>query len=882
MPFFPTDIDPLAGDAYKRLYNSLAKIYHPDKPGGNEDEFKKLSAEWEEVQERLKTPRKRRRDQGEEKQAPEEKEERQEPIVCYEKYDLKALKAINHLDLEATRLELMDNVWKLVKDFNSLGRTARTVVYKPGAFKKGRLYADGLSLQTLPKWVRCLVANKYDHDLDMKRAAPTIMSQVFEKVLGSCGPLLKRYVVDTAPFYTEVQEVLPQASNSALKQVFHACANGGSYKNALKEVGLPAAEVPILAEWQAEWRDYGNQLKDHADCQELTEFAEQEAKKDGKLAFGKFMAYAYQQEERKVLLVMRRFLGKQGYQVSGLIHDGLHATRKHASDPFPEHLLRDMEADIKTETGFEVVIAEKSLEPTAEMKEMLWGPVSELRMPQGDYLRQLLVLEGRRRGYMRGASQVWGPHEIIPGAMVKVMDAEKFINDTLKRESGFKNNKLEDLLKWFNTQDLEIPYAGSAFVRITKDTFANVASFKNGYLDLDTLLLCKWDKCYHVCKCPCTICKKDECRCLREKHQEGCHQPQSHRHSPPCTNLYFDQEIDHYNFNSSDEMGSRTPLWDALLSSHWPDKEVRETIEVLLGRCLYPVGKYDHWEVMLFLLGKAGAGKSTIVALVNGWYPEGTVATITQTFEQKFGLSALCDKRLISIMDVPRNFENLVNQQDFQSMITGEKVSVAIKYKAAECTQNWSVPAICAGNRLFNYADAKGSIARRLVVVECNANVSEDARDTNLLQKIKATELPYILIRAANLYRQKVVEVGDRGFWDFCPVYFNQRRQKTMEEMNSVIKFTNENAEKVTDHCTLWSTFKKKLEAKKIDEDDDAIKDALGKKGFVYVKGQNLCKHCWQLPLPFNNEECYRRDVHGQQSHRGKKDVILHMKLLSE
>ena len=49
--------------------------------------------------------------------------------------------------------------------------------YKP----KGRWYSDGLSFQCMPSYMRRLIGHKIYHDIDIKNASATLMSQFFRK-----------------------------------------------------------------------------------------------------------------------------------------------------------------------------------------------------------------------------------------------------------------------------------------------------------------------------------------------------------------------------------------------------------------------------------------------------------------------------------------------------------------------------------------------------------------------------------------------------------------------------------------------------------------------------------------------------------------------------
>ena len=67
----------------------------------------------------------------------------------------------------------------------------------------------------------------------------------------------------------------------------------------------------------------------------------------------------------------------------------------------------------------------------------------------------------------------------------------------------------------------------------------------------------------------------------------------------------------------------------------------------MIGRCLYWDGVLDTWQVLLYLKGRAGTGKSTIVQVVESIYNHSDVATISSNTEPVFGLEPLSKAPLV-------------------------------------------------------------------------------------------------------------------------------------------------------------------------------------------------------------------------------------------
>jgi phage/plasmid-associated DNA primase len=100
-------------------------------------------------------------------------------------------------------------------------------------------------------------------------------------------------------------------------------------------------------------------------------------------------------------------------------------------------------------------------------------------------------------------------------------------------------------------------------------------------------------------------------------------------------------------------------------------------------------------------MGDANTGKGTIIEIITKMFPAGSVGAITATQEKSFGLEGLFKKRVVMIPDLPKDFSKLISQSDFQSIISGEGVSIARKNKTAISNNIWTTPLIAADNHLF-------------------------------------------------------------------------------------------------------------------------------------------------------------------------------------
>jgi hypothetical protein len=537
-----------------------------------------------------------------------------------------------------------------------------------------------------------------------------------------------------------------------------------------------------------------------------------------------------------------------------------------STDPLSPELLRGAERAILAATTLVLELVEKSMIPTDDDWAKYNGPkvMNKIAGPLNQQI-ELMVQHAASRKQVRSDGYAWSLHPRVKGVYVVGDSDINFINNALGSHPAFRGADMKTLASWFNMNE------HPRFPRLTPDKFGYSIAFQNGYLDLGTL---SWNA--------------DATPPLATKH-------------------YFDQFID-------DELLNRpTPLWDALLEQqlgirsrcvvcddqakfccgeskycriHAPDGSepapltLCDLLEVLIGRLFYPVGKHDQWQIVAFLKGDGNTGKSTLLDIICEMFPLGSAGAITSNLEKNYGLEALEDKRLVIVPDIPKDFHKLLSQTDFQSMVTGEQVLIARKYKTAIGNQRWNVPMIMAGNTLMQYKDEQGSISRRLAVFPFVNLVDE--RNTLLKHNVIKDELIVVMIRCLISYRDCCARNAGKEFWKHvAPVELCATRDDVKAQTNYLANFiangspfyqiqyvpgsmtTLEDLEKAfSNHMRIDM----KIERQTIGGDRHAIKAA----GFA-IKTTNLCKIC---------NGAFKQDVCGDHYDRRNaytKTVILDM-----
>lgn len=205
---------------------------------------------------------------------------------------------------------------------------------------------------------------------------------------------------------------------------------------------------------------------------------------------------------------------------------------------------------------------------------------------------------------------------------------------------------------------------------------------------------------------------------------------------------------------------------------------------VLAGRMLYDVNTHDGWTVIPFLLGLAGTGKSTITdGLIGSLYDRSMVGILGNNMERQFGLSAIVDSLIYVAPEIKKDFS--LEQATFQSMVSGESITVSEKFKTAYST-TFRAPGWLSGNELPAWSDNSGSIRRRLVIFRFDKRVTN--MDNELGEKMKR-ELPRFIIKANRAYREMADRHGMKNIWDVISQEFIEARDKSMANASIIDSF---------------------------------------------------------------------------------------------
>jgi phage/plasmid-associated DNA primase len=224
---------------------------------------------------------------------------------------------------------------------------------------------------------------------------------------------------------------------------------------------------------------------------------------------------------------------------------------------------------------------------------------------------------------------------------------------------------------------------------------------------------------------------------------------------------YLDAPFQECHATCPDWRSIPTPAVDVIFRSQCYEEDTLEWALAMMGRLLYEVGELDNWQVGMFVKGIAGSGKSTLAAAVKSVFPDKFVGTLSgsRSHEKKFGLSAIYDKMIYLCTEVKSDFQ--LDQADWQSMISGEDVSVAIKFETARSV-TWKVPGMLCGNQLPGWVDASGSVVRRILMFEFMHKVV--SADPKLPEELKR-DIGAFVCKINRAYLEKVARHGQGDIW---------------------------------------------------------------------------------------------------------------------
>lgn len=269
---------------------------------------------------------------------------------------------------------------------------------------------------------------------------------------------------------------------------------------------------------------------------------------------------------------------------------------------------------------------------------------------------------------------------------------------------------------------------------------------------------------------------------------------------------YFDQPFDDYS-HVDDWWDIPTPHFDSILRYQQFDDEVMKWVFIMGGRLCFDTGDMDGWQIIPFFKGIARSGKSTVVTKVfRKFYDSEDVRTLSNNIERQFGLSSIYDGFMFISPEIKGDLR--LEQAEFQSLVSGEDVSVAVKHQNAISIQ-WKTPGCLAGNEVPSFRDNSGSVLRRLLTWNFKKQVKD--ADPTLDTKLN-DELPRILSKCVRAYLEYSQKYRNKDIWNIVPKYFLEVQGDVAKNLNALEHFLNDSSVRFGDDlCIPEREFKAKF-----------------------------------------------------------------------
>jgi len=176
---------------------------------------------------------------------------------------------------------------------------------------------------------------------------------------------------------------------------------------------------------------------------------------------------------------------------------------------------------------------------------------------------------------------------------------------------------------------------------------------------------------------------------------------------------FFDNSIDESIFEM-DWRDISTPNIEKIFMDQKLSVEVRHWFYVMAGRMLYTLGERDGWQVVPFLLGVAGSGKSTVTdMLIGNIYDRVDVGVLSNNCERQWAVSGLIRSLLWVCPEVKDDFnlEQGTCVCDSRHPPPIDRTPTNFVSRSSQpCSRVW-----CRANRLASLKSSRRRTARRSI-----------------------------------------------------------------------------------------------------------------------------------------------------------------------
>ena len=223
-----------------------------------------------------------------------------------------------------------------------------------------------LCLQGAPRLLRPFLCGRFCRDYDMVNAQPTILLQLATRLRNGTHrmPTMQQWVDDRPGFIAHIAEVhdIQDDVKDTCKNLIISLIFGGEYEHWLeRHKRLTDIQSPLVKRFARELADLRTTVFNHIEfanhvSKERARHAK-EGVKNAAAADRSIFAVIAQNEEHRLLDVIRRGVVEQGFAVESLQYDGLFVVNRQDR----QLKLAPLEAAMKRETGYDMRLLEKEL-----------------------------------------------------------------------------------------------------------------------------------------------------------------------------------------------------------------------------------------------------------------------------------------------------------------------------------------------------------------------------------------------------------------------------------------------------------------------------------------------------------------------------------------
>jgi hypothetical protein len=160
---------------------------------------------------------------------------------------------------------------------------------------------------------------------------------------------------------------------------------------------------------------------------------------------------------------------------------------------------------------------------------------------------------------------------------------------------------------------------------------------------------------------------------------------------------------------------STTPNFDKVFAAQDITGNARRFVRAMLGRSAYAVGTLDNWHATLFIKGRAGTGKSTLLEHVAAkWHPAGLVGTLGNLSGGVGQYVHILDKELVIVTEIGDTFGGNGFAQTWLKMTEGAFLDFPVP-RQPNWEGKWSAPLLHCGNNYFAWPDPLGAVAASIL-----------------------------------------------------------------------------------------------------------------------------------------------------------------------